>query len=245
MQINTRSIKSRFEKSMDKYDENAIVQQEMAEILVKELVRYSNNFDSVLELGSGTGILTKKIKKCIGFKKFYANDLVEKSKKYTSYLIPDSCFIHGNALKIKVPQKMNLIISNAMFQWFSDISDIISKSTCDLADSGVLAFSTFGRENFTEIRDISGLSLNYASKDEIISKLSSEYDILFAHEYEKVLEFNTPLEMLAHMKNTGVNSLSSASWTIKDVKDFCENYMEKFDSVHLTYNPIIIIAKLK
>ena len=47
------------------------------------------------------------------------------------------------------------------------------------------------------------------------------------------------------MKNTGVNSLTSKTWTVKEVKDFCENYLQKYDSVKLTYNPIIIIAKAK
>ena len=47
------------------------------------------------------------------------------------------------------------------------------------------------------------------------------------------------------MKNTGVNSLSAKPWTIKEVKDFCEKYLEKFGRVQLTYNPVIVIAKVK
>ena len=59
MQLNTQSIKSRFEKSMDKYDENAVVQKESAEKLAAETAKIRKNFDVILETGSGTGLLTQ------------------------------------------------------------------------------------------------------------------------------------------------------------------------------------------
>ena len=74
-----------------------------------------------LELGSGTGLLTKRIAKNIKFNNYYANDLVEKSKLYVQKLVPSANFICGNALKIKSPRKVDLIVSNAMFQWFENL----------------------------------------------------------------------------------------------------------------------------
>ena len=245
MQLNTKSIKSHFEKSMDKYDENAIVQIDSAEKLTIALTRFANNFENVLELGCGTGILTQKLASKISFNNYYANDLVEKSKNYVSNIIPQSIFLHGNAIKIKPPKKMDLITSNAMFQWFSNLEDIINHCKTLLNKDGLLAFSTFGVKNFTELKTLSGLSLNYLTKEEIENILKKDFEILHIEEYTYTLNFNNPLELLAHMKNTGVNSLTSKTWTVKEVKDFCENYLQKYDSVKLTYNPIIIIAKAK
>ena len=59
MQLNTKSIKSHFEKSMDKYDENAVVQTNSAEKLTLALAQFANKFENILELGCGTGILTQ------------------------------------------------------------------------------------------------------------------------------------------------------------------------------------------
>ena len=57
MQLNPKLIKTQFEKSMAKYDENALVQQLMAEKLVKALINCAgNNFANILELGAGTGL---------------------------------------------------------------------------------------------------------------------------------------------------------------------------------------------
>ena len=47
------------------------------------------------------------------------------------------------------------------------------------------------------------------------------------------------------MKNTGVNSLSEKTWTVKKVKDFCDNFTKKYKKTKLTYSPIIIIARAK
>ena len=46
------------------------------------------------------------------------NDLVEKSERYIKKIIPSSNFYFGDARKIRPNQKFDLIISNAMFQWF-------------------------------------------------------------------------------------------------------------------------------
>ena len=67
MQVNPKSVKSHFEKSMDKYDENATVQKFLAEILAAETTKLSNSYGKILELGCGTGLLTKEIVKKIHF----------------------------------------------------------------------------------------------------------------------------------------------------------------------------------
>ena len=60
MQTDNKHIKKQFEKSMKDYDKNAAVQDMMAAKLVIELSKIASNFDNVLELGAGTGLLTKK-----------------------------------------------------------------------------------------------------------------------------------------------------------------------------------------
>ena len=61
MQINPKLIKNQFEKSMDKYNENAVVQQISAEKLAEQTAIIRKDFINILELGSGTGLLTKEL----------------------------------------------------------------------------------------------------------------------------------------------------------------------------------------
>ncbi len=244
MQIDNKHIKKQFEKSMQDYDKNATVQILMASKMVFELAKISKSFENILELGSGTGVLTKQISKEISFNNYTANDLVEKSKQYVKKFVPKANFFGGNALKVKLPKKADLIISNAMFQWFPSLDKSIQTIKTNLKNDGILAFSTFSPENFKEITNLTGLSLQYQTKEEIEEILKKQgFEILYSEQFYEELKFKTPLELLAHMKKTGVNSLSEKTWTIAKVKEFYDKYSKKYPQNKLTYAPIIIIAK--
>lgn len=241
MQVNIKTLKSRFEKAMDKYDSNAVVQTHMAHKLINAICRYGNEFDKILELGSGTGILTRETAAHINYKTYYANDLIEKSKEYLDKILPRYTFMSGNAQDIQLPERMNLILSNALFQWFKNI-DFLHLADM-LEKDGLLAFTTFSPENFREIREITGLSLEYKSVDEIKSAMSSSFEILYIEEYTEILHFTKVLELLAHIKNTGVNALLTRNMTYGTVLNFCNKYVEKYTDITLTYSPIIVLGK--
>ena len=246
MQTDYKQIKKQFEKSMNSYDRNAIVQDLMASKLIIEITKIANEFETILELGSGTGLATKRIVNNITFKNFYANDLVEKSKNYVQKIIPNANFLCGNALKIKTPKKADLIISNAMFQWFDNLDKAIEIIKLSLNKNGILAFSTFTPSNFKEITEVTGLSLKYKTEDELKDILIQQgFEILYCESFYEEIKFKTPLELLAHMKNTGVNSLSDKTWTVKKIKDFCDKFSKKFPQTKITYSPMIVIAKHK
>ena len=245
MQINTKLLKNKFEKSFKLYNKNAVVQSIMADRLVNEILNIKNYYENILELGCGSGLLTDKMAQNINFKNYFANDLSEKSKFYVNKIIPNSVFYCGNAQKIKPSRKMDLIISNAVFQWFTNLEKVTSNYKDILNPEGILAFSTFAPGNFKEIKDLTGLSLDYKSLTEIKQILNKNFKILHCEEFTQILEFSTPLELLAHIKNTGVNSLDKTVWTFKDVKDFCNKYKQEYHKITLTYSPVIVTAQKK
>lgn len=92
-----------------------------------------------------------------------------------------------------------------------------------LNKDGILAFTTFSDKNFKEMKTITGISLDYKSECELEKILQKNYEIIKMESFEQGIEFKTPLELLYHMKNTGVNSLNRTKWTLADVKDFAKN----------------------
>lgn len=243
MQVNPKSVKSHFEKAMDKYDDNAVVQKFLAENLAGETALVRKTYGKILEIGCGTGLLTREIKENLFFESFTANDLSEKSKKYLDKILENYSFICGNAARINTSQKFDLIISNAMFQWFSNLEEVLNRYRNLLNKDGILAFTTFSPENFPELVKITGISLAYKTADELREILEKNYKILKLETFSKSLEFKTPLELLYHLKNTGVNSLGNKKWAFADVKDFCDKYTKTFEKVTLTYAPILIVAQ--
>jgi malonyl-CoA O-methyltransferase len=235
--MNKDLIRSRFEKSIKTYDENAKVQNQMAEKLVSLIDK--DLYEDVLEIGCGTGILTKKIINKIQYRNYTANDIVPSCEKYIMEIDKSIAFVGTDIEEClaETNNKYDLIISNASIQWVKDFEQFLKTLISRLKPNGILLFSTFGQENFREIRLISEKTLKYYSKKELENILKPN---LFTIEEEiRILSFKTPKDVLKHIKYTGVNAIENTSWTKGDLIRF-ENAYNNFCSNRptLTYNHI-------
>ena len=167
-------------------------------------------------------------------------------------------FLSGDAETISFPDKSTLITSCSALQWFDSPEEFFKRCNTLLHSQGYFAFSTFGKKNMKEIRELTGKGLPYRSREELEAALSLHFDILYSEEELIPLSFEDPMKVLYHLKQTGVNGLSAQSslypkhekqtWTRRDLQHFCERYTQEFTqgtSVSLTYHPIYIIAKKK
>ncbi len=233
--IDKSLVKKRFSKSFLTYEDNAIVQKQMAEKLVDFLPK--KEFGSILEIGCATGLLTKQAVLKLSFKNFTLNDIVEDAENYVKQILPTSDFILGDVEQIDFTKKYDLIISNACLQWCSDIEKTILKLSKCLNVGGTLAVSVFGKDNLKEINEIFNLQLKTVD----VSKLPNNTKVV---EEQTTLFFDSPIEVLRHLKLTGVNAVKEIKLTKSKLKDFEEKYIEKFaqkNRVQLTYNPVYII----
>ncbi len=241
MQADTKTIKKNFQKSFEKYNANAIVQRVMAEKLSGFVV--GKNFDSILEIGAGTGFLTEFLVKNITFENYYANDLVEKSESFVKKYVENVKFLGGDFKRLKLNKKFDLIASNAVFQWFEKVDTVFEICKKNMNPDSEILFSTFSPENYKEIKSVSGLTLNYLTEDELKTSLEKYFEIIKFEKFKETMSFDNPLKILAHMKNTGVNSLSKTPWSIKDIKNFCNRYQEMYPGLDLTYSYFLIYAR--
>ena len=237
--MNKNLIQKRFEKNLCSYNDNAKIQKKMAQRLIELLPK--KEFNSILEVGCGSGLLTKLMLENLSFNKYVANDIVKSCSQYIENLSPDIDFICADIEDIikNSTNKYDLIISNATFQWIEDFEGFIKHLFTKLNPNGILIFSTFGQENFREIYHVLGKSLSYRNVKDYEAMLKGiEHKI---DEEVHVLAFKTPLDVLKHIKSTGVNALDETYWTKTDLINFEKGY-NNFCSSHptLTYNPIYI-----
>lgn len=252
--IDKQLIHQRFLRSMNSYDKNALVQKQMTSNLVNNLLQISDtiNFSRVLEIGCGTGCLTKSLLENINIETYYLNDIVFECSEFINSLSKDYPqtsfhFIHRDAEELEnAPELLNLVISNAVFQWLNNLKQFIKHLYKLITYNGILAFSTFGKNNLHEINVIENKSLYYFSKNEIISYVEKYFSILYFNEENLELQFDTPKDVLKHLKYTGTKGLQKEVWTKKHLLEFENSYntlFRKNNKVSLTYNPIYIIAK--
>ena len=237
--MNKSLIKTRFAKKLDSYNEHAKIQKFMSEKLIKFLDQSA--FDSVLELGCGTGFLTEQASQTIKYSAYTAIDIVPECQNYISridskieFLAEDiETFIKNNT------KTYDLIISNASLQWVENLKEFTKVLLTKLNKSGILLFTTFGKQNFHEISRISGKSLSYININELEDELK-DFSVITEEDIH-VLKFNSPKEILRHMQLTGVNAIESITWTKGDMFKFEQNCLNNCNGAPtLTYNPIYI-----
>jgi len=251
MEMNKQLITSRFSKASTSYDKEATVQRQIAGrmiSLMKDTIRIE--CESLLEIGCGTGIFSRLLLQHIKPQKMIMNDICMEMKKNLSDILDDHhTFICGDAELWSFPSQMDMIASCSTIQWFARPHSFFERCHTALKESGVLVFSTFGKDNLKEISSVTGAGLSYRSLHELKRDLLSlNYDILYAGEEIISKTFETPLRVLHHLKRTGVTGIQTQSWTKGTLNTYCGEYTSRYsngNSVSLTYHPIYIIAKKK
>ena len=190
-----------FDKNFTTYDNNAIVQKKVAANLseyIKNDISLSGNMNKIIELGCGTGIFTKEFLSNFTPKHLTLNDFFD-VREYLKNLNYNE-FIQGDIEIITLP-KADIIISSSAFQWVSSFEKLINNIS---ASTNNLAFSIYTKGNLKEIYEHFNISLNYLENEEIHQILRKKFKNITSKKETIILEFNTPLEALRHLKNTGV-----------------------------------------
>lgn len=223
----------------------------MAEKLLERVGVFSGGrtgFDRIFEFGCGAGTLTGRVVKSFRYREFFINDLVPECVNVARELSLEDNFIPGDIEKIEFPARADLIISGATLQWVEDIASVMEKARKALAPGGIFAFSTFAPDNLREIREITGCGLNYpepAALEEIGRRYFATVEC--TAEMDE-LEFESPYEVLRHLRETGVSGLSQAPAGKGWLERFNLEYGRRFSrdgKVRLTYCPVYFTGKVE
>lgn len=264
--MDKRLIAERFARARDTYSLEARVQQQVAEKMMRLLTEHTGErcsaapeataetslrFRHIAEFGCGTGSYSRLLLHTLKPESLLLNDLCPEMKECLADVLTQASvqFVPGDAEALDFPEGTDLITSCSTLQWFNDPQQFFARCHGFLANNGYLAFSTFGAENMLEIRQLTGHGLDYLPIEALKHQLASYFDILYAEEEIVPLSFSTPLEVLHHLKQTGVTGTEKKMWTRGRLQAFCNGYTEAFGrkdgSVSLTYHPIYIIAQKK
>ncbi|WP_149453426.1 methyltransferase domain-containing protein [Pasteuria penetrans] len=151
-----------FDRVSTHYEQNATVQTTMATFLITQLLTHlkgpspsSHHIRSILEVGCGTGILTRHLVRVFPKAHIVAIDFSQ-----TMLLSARACptlahveFLHADAEAITFPPNTwDLVVSNAVLQWFFQPKKTITSWYDSLRPGGTALATTFGPQTFCELK---------------------------------------------------------------------------------------------
>ena len=246
-------IAQRFAKAADSYAQHAVIQKAICQQLIGLMVPHVPAVLSrVLELGCGCGNLTKLLQQNFQIEQLILNDLYAEVKLHFSATERLNWCI-GDIEQLAFPPSLDAIMSSSALQWMNDLEQVLIKCQQALKIQGWLCFSSFGPQNLTEIKSLTGQGLNYLTLTEIKAQLQrSGFEIVEIQEERQTLYFDHPRQVLQHLKLTGVTATGGQyRWSKQSLQEFYEGYAQfrgtaastALAPYPLTYHPIYCIAR--
>ena len=247
MSINKALVAQRFAKAGQSYVEHAVVQKQISAQLFKYLKVYCpQNLASVLEIGCGSGNLTHLFHSYFQVDQLFLNDLYADVDQHFS-TIENIAWLIGDIEQLHLPQSLDAVISSSALQWMTDLPTLLHRIHDALKPNAYFGFSTFGSDNLTEIKQLTGQGLNYISLEFLKRQLEQQnFEVLLIEQEVKQIYFDHPKAVLQHLKATGVTATAkSHRWTKQSLQQFYSDYQQFYDEqgFRLTYHPIYVIAR--
>ena len=272
MSMDTALIRQRFSAASASYDAEAEAQQHIAAHLWALAAPHIAPGATVLEVGAGTGLLTRLILEAqpssLTVNDLYispqvhelAKDCAEASgqehpgqelsdKEHPGRERPGRVrYCEGDAEHLDFGGPFDAVLSASTVQWFADIPAFFARCAGVLPKGGLLAFSSFLPGNLQEVAELTGVGLTYGSAAQLQGQLAPHFDLLAMEQGDVTLHFASPRHVLLHLRHTGVTGIRSVVWGKNSYKDFVARYTARYGNeqgVRLTYRPVYVLAKSK
>ncbi|WP_350561651.1 methyltransferase domain-containing protein [Psychrobacter sp. CAL346-MNA-CIBAN-0220] len=212
LSVRKQTIARHFAHASD-YDQHANIQQQVCQQLLENIAYAQQN--SVLEIGAGTGQMTRLLAAHLQSKRWLINELGAQQTDTLQSILPSvqalaqqfASVAIGDAETIDLGDQHSLIVSANAVQWFDDPLNFIAQSATRLQVGGQLLFNTFTPENFLQIKALTGQGLEYPTVNAWQLALDNAgFGQVKMTTRRFDLQFYRPYDVLKHMKLTGVST---------------------------------------
>lgn len=247
-------VERSFRRSLHSYHQSALVQKRIARELVAQLTKATDrrHFERAFEFGCGTGLLTQELLQHLTIDRLHLNDLVPESRGRSLALAgqydTDACFDHGPVETCPLPSPLDLVASASVVQWIDDHAALLARLNRALESGGWLALSGFARDHFAELRALGSdaAAPGYRDPDEWAALLPDDMELVTLRHSHHILRFDSTVQLLRHLRQTGVNAHARQPWSRRRLAAFEADYHARFGidgKLPLTYSPVWIIAR--
>lgn len=208
----------RFSAARETYRRGASVQRRVAESLwsrVEPLIEGKRDFGRIIEVGAGTGVLTELYEMALtcGGCRCSSLELWDLAEHFgmlpsnASWLTCDA----ETCIRSVEPESVNLLLSSSTLQWFHSPERFVAEAYRVLRKGGIAAFALYGEGTFSQLRELTGVSLRYPSLATLKAALPADAIIEVGETESISMDFASPKELLRHLRETGVNGATEPS----------------------------------
>lgn len=207
---NTDKIAKRFSHAVPTYDENAAAQRIIIDRLVNMLPEErKNGLHSLLEIGVGSGMLSRKL---IPSLPLHSATFVDLFPVKPFGLVGEENYVAADAeewLHTAPSSAYDIVASSNTIQWFADPASFFREVARTLRHGGIFLCSTFLPGNLKELDTRRPSPLLYRSATELLSLLPEDLKCVKTAAQSLTLTFPTSRALLRHLYLTGVATTHS------------------------------------
>jgi len=198
-------IKKSFNKTAHQYDLHADLQKKVGKELLTLIKHYGVHYPHILDVGSGTGLITHTFASELHYKTFHAIDIAELCVEQAKKVLREfPIYVYmADFDEYAFDTSFDLIYSNMSLHWSTRFLNTLQNLSHLLYKKGIFAFTIPLHETFHELSPYVQFNQFY-DENEIVSTLSP-FKIL--HCENKIIKkpFASLLEALQSIKNIGAN----------------------------------------
>jgi len=159
--IDKQRVRRAFDRAAPDYDRAAVLQREVGNRLLERLDFIRLQPATVVDLGAGTGhlskALTQRYKKARVISLDLAPNMLRQARQHAASLarlLRRQNFVCGDAERLPLAsQSAEMLFSNLTLQWCSDLDKVFAEFRRLVTPGGLILFSTFGPDTLKELRD--------------------------------------------------------------------------------------------
>ena len=211
-----KNITESFDRGSSTYDINAKIQKKIC----KQLISFFKNFDNsdlkivnALEIGCGSGFMTKELIKLKKIEKIHLLDISSEMIKNVSSqnLHKNTSFEIGDFDNFSRYNEYDFIYSNMAIHWSENIKNLILKILLNLSKNSFFIFSiphslkvSFKKKNIAE-NFCSSLINQFPKYNDIKQMICSENYDLFSKQISLNEIYNRPIDFFLNLKKIGAS----------------------------------------
>lgn len=213
--INKHDVAKAFSAAAHEYDDFAQIQHRMAMELISEMP--DRPFDSILDLGCGTGYCLPELQKRYPKAHVQGMDLAEGMLQHARKMYPQFQYFAGDAEAIPVDdQQYDLIYSSFAIQWCEDLSNVLMEVYRTLKPGGCFAFTTLADGTLRELKQAWKSADNYQhvnqflSANDIESQLAqSSFLVAKSYLHTEIQWYDDVRDLTDSLKRVGAHNMTS------------------------------------